>query len=35
MWAGRLDFLEFFVLFKQVENPDLMGQKERKDQQPR
>jgi hypothetical protein len=31
MWAGRSDFLDFLVLFDQVENPDLSGQKEQKD----
>ncbi len=35
MWAGRSDFLDFLVLFHQVENPDLSGEKVRKDQQLR
>jgi hypothetical protein len=33
MWAGHSGFIDFLVLFDQVENPDLSGQKERKDQQ--
>ncbi len=32
-WTDRSDFIDFFVLFDQVENPDLSGRKVENDQQ--